>query len=90
MADGGAGERYSRKSVRFRAVASLPHKKGVEAMMNKVGRWLVAAAIALFGLAGCANCQCAECRASSRCGEPPYGAIIGGILQGIGAGLSAL
>lgn len=61
-------------------------------MMKKMGRGLAlaAAAITLFGLAGCASCHCAECRASSRCGEPPYGAIIGGILQGIGAGLSAL
>lgn len=61
-------------------------------MMKKMGRGLAlaAAAIALFGLAGCASCHCTECRASSRCGEPPYGAIIGGILQGIGAGLSAL
>ena len=61
-------------------------------MMKKMGRGLalVAAAIALLGLTGCASCHCAECRANSRCGEPPYGAIIGGILQGIGAGLSAL
>lgn len=61
-------------------------------MMKKMGRGLAlaAAAIALFGLVGCASCHCSECRANSRCGEPPYGAIIGGILQGIGAGLSAL
>ena len=61
-------------------------------MMKKMGRRLAlaAAAIALFGLVGCASCHCAECRASSRCGEPPYGALIGGRLQGIGAGLSAL
>jgi len=55
-----------------------------------MGLALAAAAIALFGLVGCASCHCAECRANSRYGEPPYGAIIGGILQGIGAGLSAL
>ena len=55
-----------------------------------MGLALAAAAIALLGLTGCASCHCAECRANSRCGEPPYGAIIGGILQGIGAGLSAL
>ena len=52
-------------------------------MKNKMSRILAVAAatIALLGLAGCA---------SSQCGEPPYGAIIGGILQGLGAGLSAL
>ena len=42
---------------------------------------LAVATLALLGLAGCA---------SSQCGEPPYGAILGGILQGLGAGLSAL
>lgn len=52
-------------------------------MKNKMCRMLAsaAAAIALLGLTGCA---------SSQCGEPPYGAILGGIIQGIGAGLSAL
>ena len=52
-------------------------------MESKMSRILalVVATIALFGLAGCA---------SSQCGEPPYGAIIGGVLQGVAAGLSAL
>ena len=52
-------------------------------MENKMSRILAlaAATIVLLGLAGCA---------SSQCGEPPYGAILGGILQGVGAGLSAL
>ena len=52
-------------------------------MENKMSRilTLVAATVVLLGLAGCA---------SSQCGEPPYGAILGGILQGVGAGLSAL
>ena len=52
-------------------------------MKNKMSRILAlaAATIVLLGLAGCA---------SSQCGEPPYGALIGGILQGVGAGLSGL
>ena len=52
-------------------------------MKNKMFKVLahVVATIAFLGLAGCA---------SSQCGEPPYGAILGGILQGVGAGLSAL
>ena len=52
-------------------------------MENKMSRILalVVATVVLLGLAGCA---------SSQCGEPPYGAILGGVLQGVGAGLSAL
>lgn len=52
-------------------------------MKNKMFRMVAlgAATIVLLGLAGCA---------SSQCGEPPYGAILGGVLQGVGAGLSAL
>ena len=52
-------------------------------MENKMSRILalVTVTIVLLGLVGCT---------SSQCGEPPYGAIIGGILQGVGAGLSGL